>query len=272
MEQSRVNVKLHRIPERIAKEEGYTAIVSSSETVSFAEFAKEVVEQNGFRMTPRMMQIYLEAAMETMIDGILTDGRPRRFGDYFTLGIKICGHFANKSGKFDKSNNKLMLHLRPLKGLKDRSFSKLSVHIDNLSDPVELTSISSVSTPNSPYVNYEEDFIVKGKNLVLSEDAVIDVAMTAAVGAGAYNRFFYNVKKDVWKLENGELRFFWKKLLSIDSNDKFRESPCQLMVRIKTRGADPAANFQKRTIRTFFAQYHEMHPTAVISKYGRPLK
>ena len=41
MEHSRVNIKLYRIPERIAKEEGYAVIVSSSETVSFAEFAKE---------------------------------------------------------------------------------------------------------------------------------------------------------------------------------------------------------------------------------------
>ena len=68
MEHSRVNIKLHRIPERIAKEEGYAAIVSSSETVSFVEFAKEAIEQNGFRMTPRMMQIYLEASLSNRKD------------------------------------------------------------------------------------------------------------------------------------------------------------------------------------------------------------
>ena len=51
--------------------------------VDFDEFVQEVVDKSGFRMEPRMLKMYLEATMEPMISGVLSDGRTRRMGDYF---------------------------------------------------------------------------------------------------------------------------------------------------------------------------------------------
>ena len=66
----------------------------------------------------------------------------------------------------------------------NRSFKKLSVYTENNGPAVRLISLASVSTPDSPWVNFGEDFVVKGENLVLSKDAEIGVYITGQMGGG----------------------------------------------------------------------------------------
>ena len=80
---NRVRIKLTKIPEKLSKKGGYRARVLDNGVVDFDEFVQEVVDKSGFRMEPRMLKMYLEATMETMISGVLSDGRTRRIGDYF---------------------------------------------------------------------------------------------------------------------------------------------------------------------------------------------
>ena len=76
------------------------------------------------------------------------------------------------------------MKLKPLKELKNRSFKKLSVYTENNGPNIKLTSLASVSTPDSPWVNFGEDFVVKGENLVVSRDAEIGVCITGQTGGG----------------------------------------------------------------------------------------
>ena len=263
---SRVRIKLTKIPEKLSKKGGYRARVLDNGVVDFDEFTREVVDRSGFRMEPRTLRMYLEATMETMISGVLSDGRTRRMGDYFSLGLKVGGRFEEQGDEFDEDLNELKLKLKPLKELKNRSFKKLSVYTENNGPNIKLTSLTSVSTPDSPWVNFGEDFVVKGENLVLSEDAVVGVYITGQMGGG----LSYAELSD-WDYEAGTgiIRFKWNKICPSGQN-WIKRPACQLMVVVKSRGRIASANMQKRSIRTFFKEYHDKYPDEDINKYRRP--
>lgn len=263
---NRVRIKLTKIPEKLSAKGGYRARIINDDVVDFDEFAREIVEQNRFNVEPRTMQMYLEAAMETMIDGVLSDGRTRRMGDYFSLGLKVGGRFEEQGDEFDEDVNALKLKLKPLKELKNRSFKKLSIYTENNGPSVKLTSLASASTPESPWVNVGEDFVVKGDNLVLSSDAEIEVYVTGQMGGGLANR---GLSAADCEASDGQIRFKWAKVCP-SGRDWIRGLACQLMVVVKTRGKVADANMQKRSIRTFFKEYHDRYPDADIKKYSRP--
>lgn len=263
---NRVRIKLTKIPEKLSKKGGYRACVLGDDTMDFNEFSQEIIDKCGFRMEPRTMRMYLEAAMETMIEGVLSDGRTRRMGDYFSLGLKVGGRFEEQGDEFDKDMNKLQLKLKPLKELKNRSFKKLSVYTENNGPSVSLTSLTSVSTPESPWVNFGEDFVVKGENLVLSEDAEIEVYVTGQMGGGFISR---GLLPSEYEAGDGRIRFRWDKIFSA-GRDWIKGLACQLMIVVKTRGRIADANMQKRSIRTFFKEFHDKYPDADIHKYRRP--
>ena len=263
---SRVRIKLTKIPEKLSKKGGYRARVLDNGVVDFDEFTQEVIDKSGFRMEPRTLKMYLEATMETMISGVLSDGRTRRMGDYFSLGLKVGGRFEEQGDEFDEDLNELKLKLKPLKELKNRSFKKLSVYTENNGPKIKLTSLASVSTPDSPWVNFGEDFVVKGENLVLSKDAEVGVYITGQMGGG----LSYAELAD-WDYEasTGTIRFKWDKICP-QGRDWIKGPACQLMIVVKTRGRIPDANMQKRSIRTFFKEYHDKYPEEDINKYYRP--
>ena len=263
---NRVRIKLTKIPEKLSKKGGYRARVLDNGVVDFDEFTKEVVDKSGFRMEPRTLRMYLEATMETMISGVLSDGRTRRMGDYFSLGLKVGGRFEEQGDEFDEDLNELKLKLKPLKELKNRSFKKLSVYTENNGPNIKLTSLASVSTPDSPWVNFGEDFVVKGENLVVSKDAEIGVYITGQTGGG-----FSCAELADWDYEasDGMIRFKWDKICP-RGRDWIKGLACQLMVVVKTRGRIADANMQKRSIRTFFKEYHDKYPNEDINKYSRP--
>lgn len=263
---NRVRIKLTKIPEKLSKKGGYRARVLDNGVVDFDEFTQEVVNNCGFRMEPRTLRMYLEATMETMISGVLSDGRTRRMGDYFSLGLKVGGRFEEQGDEFDEDLNELKLKLKPLKELKNRSFKKLSVYTENNGPKIKLTSLASVSTPDSPWVNFGEDFVVKGENLALSKDAEICVYVTGQMGGGHTSSGLAS-----WEYEasTGMIRFKWDKIFS-PGRDWIKGLACQLMIVVKTRGRIPDANMQKRSIRTFFKEYHDKYPNEDINKYSRP--
>ena len=263
---SRVRIKLTKIPEKLSKKGGYRARVLDNGVVDFDEFTQEVIDKSGFRMEPRTLRMYLEATMETMISGVLSDGRTRRMGDYFSLGLKVGGRFEEQGDEFDEDLNELKLKLKPLKELKNRSFKKLSIYTENNGPNIKLTSLTSVSTSDSPWVNFGEDFVVKGENLVLSKDAVIGVFITGQMGGGLAYRELAD-----WDYEasTGMIRFKWDKICP-QGRDWIKGLACQLMIVVKTRGAIPDANMQKRSIRTFFKEYHDKYPNEHVHKYTRP--
>ena len=55
------------------------------------------------------------------------------------------------------------------------------------------------------------------------------------------------------------IRFKWDKIFS-PGRDWIKGLACQLMIVVKTRGRIPDANMQKRSIRTFFKEYHDKYP------------
>ena len=263
---NRVRIKLTKIPEKLSEKGGYRARVLDNGVVDFDEFTREVVDRCGFRMEPRTLRMYLEATMETMISGVLSDGRARRMGDYFSLGLKVGGRFEEQGDEFDADLNELKLKLKPLKELKNRSFKKLSVYTENNGPNIKLTSLASVSTPDSPWVNFGEDFVVKGENLVLSKDAEICVYVTGQMGGGHTS---YGLGDWAYEASSGMIRFKWDEIFK-PGRDWIRGLASQLMIVVKSRGGIPDANMQKRSIRTFFKEYHDMYPNEDINKYRRP--
>ena len=268
MNKSNIQIKIQKLAGKFHEDdEFFYARVNCGKTLSFDEVAEEIVRENGFRITPTMMKMYLEAAMDTIVNGVMADGRPRRFGDYFTVGLKVAGRFKGQGDKYDSKSNKMMIKLRPLKGLNDRSFSSINVRTVNRGAKVELKQIASVSTPDSQYLTFGEDFIITGSNIILSDDAEIDIAITEENGAV---HCFTGILPGDYEADGHSIRFSWKKCfpspsLSLD------QLPCQLMVSLKTRGVDPNADMQKKTIRTFFKDYVKEHPDARIGNYKRPL-
>ena len=263
---NRVRIKLTKIPEKLSKKGGYRARVLDNGVVDFDEFVQEVVDKSGFRMEPRMLKMYLEATMETMISGVLSDGRTRRMGDYFSLGLKVGGRFEEQGDAFDEDQNELKLKLKPLKELKNRSFKKLSVYTENNGPAVKLTSLASVSTPDSPWINFGEDFVVTGENLVLSKDAEVGVFISGQLGGGLS---YSELSDRDYEAEAGRIRIKWDKACP-QGRDWIKGLACQLMVVVKTRGSISDANMQKRSIRTFFKEYHDKYPESDISKHSRP--
>ena len=97
---SRVRIKLTKIPEKLSKKGGYRARVLDNGVVDFDEFVQEVVDKSGFRMEPRMLKMYLETTMETMISGVLSDGRTRRVKAGARVG-RTVGRFAMRDLRHD---------------------------------------------------------------------------------------------------------------------------------------------------------------------------
>ena len=65
------------------------------------------------------------------------------------------------------------------------------------------------------------------------------------------------------------IRFKWDKICP-HGRDWIKGLACQLMIVVKTRGRIADANMQKRSIRTFFMEFHDRYPEEDISKYSRP--
>lgn len=73
----------------------------------------------------------VRAVLDSMIDGVLRDGRTRRIGDYFSVSLKVRGRFEDKHDEFDPERHRLALSLKQLSAFRPSFRDIAATNIDH---------------------------------------------------------------------------------------------------------------------------------------------
>jgi len=255
-------IRLQPISKRFSAKGGFNAKVQNRNTLDFNEVLQEVVQARYLSISPNTLKMFIEATLDTMIENTLRDGNSRRLGDYFTLQLEVKGRFDEQDEQFDPLKHRIALKLKPLKALRRKpSFRDgVTAFNRNAGPKVELESLRSASTPDSPDLVFGQDLVIVGENLTLLEDDHIDISYCDRDGI-QHSSFFYREGEGKASSSPTELRISWNAVLgSITPEHAAEHPPVAVQVAIRSRGGEASAKPQLHRVRAIFDTWRKAHP------------
>ena len=155
------------LPAKGEPEKGkFRAVVTDRDSYGTEAVIEEMIDRSGLNLSPHYVEYIVSELLESMINGALSDGATRRFGDYFSVRLEIGGTFDEQDSPFDPKRNEVRVVLTPLKRF------RRSVETQPPQNKVKPTHplMTEVQTENSEVdtVVYGENIIITGHNLKLT--------------------------------------------------------------------------------------------------------
>jgi len=185
--------------------------------------------------------------LDSMIAGVMRDGRTRRIGDYLSVSLKIRGRFSDKQDEFDPARHKLALSLKQLKGFRP-SFK--GVEATNVNHKRQFRVYSArtegVADAHSGRLVIGRDFVLKGAEFHPEREG-FGVAMHIVMPGGKEN---VGANPPVLAASDGEIRCAWPEELS---DMRFAGYRGEVAVYRREQPDDPNSN-DRRFIRIVVVQ------------------
>lgn len=265
----RLALDLLPISSKISAKGGFSAHVVDRLVLDTDAVMREVVEAHRLPVSPKTLRMYTEMVLETMVANTLKDGYSRRLDDYFTLQVDVKGRFDEKGSDFDPSKHKIVLTLKPLNGLRRKPSRDLVPYTKNNGPKVVLTSLRSVSTPESEWLKWGDDLMLAGENLEMMEGDELKYVYADQEGY----RISGSLEWDSPGVEfvSGGIRFEWKRLIG-DFSNRFGEKeksfrPTGVAFQLRSRGGVATANRQTHRIAALFDSWRDYIKDAFPQSY-----
>ncbi len=266
MSRRKVEFTLVPVPEKLASSGGYRAQLRKRGIKDYDEVIDEAVERCRIGLDSHLVKMVVSATLDSMINGILEDGIPRRLGDYFRLNLSIKGGFDEPGDQFDPEKHELRLNLTPLKAFKRKPGPDgVAPWNRNAGPAVAVKSVHSVSETKKGAVNFGEDLVIEGENLFALEDGT---DMYAVKFYTAHGKPFVATSASLepaWVSSDGtRLTIPWRMLLgsALESRgyDPKANPPVAVMVGLRTRGGEKTARIQLHRAKAFLKSWIERWP------------
>ena len=263
----KLELEIKKVSEKFAKGAAYRGSVADRQTMSYDEVIEEVITNSMMRLSATQLKSIIECVMDTMIEGVLTDGVSRRLGDYFTLQLEVRGRFDSPGEQFDEEKHQLALVMRPLKAMRQKPGRKgVSVYNYNAGPAVKITRTYCEGMESGSVVKFGNDIVIEGENLMALSDGKDEFHV----------KYFTQSKKAAYVL-SGPIESEWVNAtgtkMVIPWKDAFAEffennpdyapektAPIALMVTLATRGGEETAKKQLHRARAYFDTWIVKHP------------
>ena len=167
----KLELEIKKVSDKFAKGAAYRGSVADRKSMSYDEVIEEVISKCMMRLSVTQLKSIISSVMETMIDGVLTDGVSRRLGDYFKLQPEVRGRFDSPGEQFDDEKHQLALVLCPLKSMRRKpGRNGISVYNYNAGPAVKITRTYSEGEERGSVVKFGKDIIIEGENLAVLGD------------------------------------------------------------------------------------------------------
>ncbi len=165
----KLEIKLIPFAGSVKEKNGYQAVIKSDGlgAMNFDEVVAEARRRIGFMgMSDNMIKDVVREVFQSMIDGVLSDGRTRRIDDFLSIELKVHGKFTDAEDDFDPERHSLALSVRPLKKFRP-SFEDIDVTNPNHKRQFRIYTVRSVDGKSrAKRVFWGQDFVIKGGSLI----------------------------------------------------------------------------------------------------------
>ena len=264
----KLELKLIPVSKKLTAKGGYRGHIVDRGGLDYDDVIQEVIDKRYLRFTPDMMKMVVESVFDSMIEGIMEDGRTRRLGDYLSLQLEVRGGFDEPGEQFDPAKHRLAMVLRPLKEFRRVAGKKdVSVYNRNAGPKVVITKMYSASHPEGGELKFGEDFIIEGENLFALKD-----------WNDRFDYNYYTQRRSVAHCGGGTLEpewvsadgrkivIPWKETLghiieiNMDKLDPEKNPPVAVMFGIRSRGGLETAKLQLHRGKAYFDTWLATHP------------
>ena len=263
----KLELKLIPVSKKLTAKGGYRGHIVDRGGLGYDAVIQEVLDKKYLRFSPDMVKMVVEAVFDTMIEGIMQDGKTRRLGDYLMLQMEVRGGFEEAGEQFDPKKHKLAMVLRPLKEFRRVAGNNdVAVFNRNAGPQVVIEKMYSASHPEGGEVKFGEDLIIEGENLFALKDGQ-DEFRVKYFGQYSYAYAMTSPIESGWVSADGrKLVIPWKNTIGefIKINPgKFEpevNQPVAVMVGVRSRGGLETAKRQLHRGRAYFDTWLAKHP------------
>lgn len=257
-----IDLKLVPLNTTVGKAGGFKAMLDKSRnsSMSYDQVLEEIVSKNRLGMSKSLVQMILDMAFNTVIDGVLSDGVTRRLGDFLQIGLEVKGRFISEGDQFDEDRHELALSVRTLKEMR-RKPGRDGVRVinRNAGPKVLIESLYSVGC-ESGELTWGADIVLEGENLYACEDGRDEFQIK------------YFAKHGVWFTASGFLDRAWVssdgrkavipwRELNLDQFEVGEHGlPKALMVGYTSRGGVATAKSQLHRGKAYFDGWLKKYP------------
>lgn len=257
-----VDLKLIPLNGNVVKNGGFKAVLNKSKdsAMSYDEVLEEIIEKNRLGMSKSQVRMILDMAFETVAEGVLTDGKSRRFGDYLQVGLEVKGRFVSEGDQFDEDRHQLSLAVRALKEFR-RAPGRDGVRVvnRNAGPKVALESMHSVGCEPG-VLAWGADVVIEGENLHVCDDGSDEFQVKYFGQHGSwYPGDGFLVPS--WVSPDGKKAVIPWSSLNLDQFKK--ESfgmPQGVMIGYMSRGGRATAKSQLHRAKAYFDVWLDQHP------------
>ena len=268
MDARKLELKLIPVSKKLTAKGGYRGHIVDRGEMGYDAVIQEMLDKKYLRFTPDMVKMVVEALFNTMIEGILQDGRTRRLGDYLMLQLEVRGGFEEPGEQFDPKKHKLAMVLRPLKEFRQTAGKKdVSVFNRNAGPKVVIEKMHSASHPEGGEIGFGEDLIIEGENLFALEDGndMFNCKYYSQFETGAHCGGGSLLPE--WVSPDGrKIVIPWKESVgqfienNMDRFDPAKNPPVAVMIGIRSRGGLEKAKCQLHRGRAYFDTWLARYP------------
>ena len=262
----KLELEIKKVSEKFAKGAAYRGSVADRQTMSYDEVIEEVITNSMMRLSATQLKSIIECVMDTMIEGVLTDGVSRRLGDYFTLQLEVRGRFDSPGEQFDEEKHQLALVMRPLKAMRQKPGRKgVSVYNYNAGPAVKITRTYCEGVERGSVVKFGQDIVIEGENLTVLSDGKDEFHVKYFTQSNkAY--VLSGPLEPKWVNATGtKMVIPWKEAFAkfFENNPSYvpeLTAPVALMITLATRGGAETARQQLHRARAYFDTWIARYP------------
>ena len=263
----KLELEIKKVSDKFAKDAAYRGSLADRQTMSYDEVIAEVINKSMMRLSEMQLKSIVASVLDTMIEGVLTDGISRRLGDYFTLQLEVRGRFDSPGEQFDEDKHQLALVMRPHKAMRQKpGRDGVSVYNYNAGPAVKITRMYSEGVESGSVVKFGSDIVIEGENLTALSDYKDEFHVKYFTQRKHAAYVLSSQLEPEWVNAAGtKMVIPWKEAFAdfFENNPDYvpeKTASIALMITLLTRGGEATAKQQLHRARAYFDTWVAKYP------------